>query len=167
MQNVHTFVGDAVLSQGSRNVALHPRPLPGAMSKKEDALKGENKALRLQLNHLSDELVKSNQEIMRLSTAVVRATGCAFFRPLLGAPIALELAGVAQGRLTRLPATPPRSHLCRFVCEGRGGTIPPSSWSSLTSTSQLWASSPFSFPYHSPEHPTWCLLCAASACRPC
>ena len=42
-----------------------------AMSKKEDALKGENKALRLQLNHLSDELVKANQEIMRLSSALV------------------------------------------------------------------------------------------------
>jgi hypothetical protein len=41
------------------------------MSKKEDALKGENKALRLQLNHLSDELVKANQEIMRLSSALV------------------------------------------------------------------------------------------------
>ena len=39
---------------------------------KEDApkLQGENKALRLQLNHLSDELVKANQEIVRLTTAL-------------------------------------------------------------------------------------------------
>lgn len=159
------FVGDAVLSQGSRNVAFLPRPLPGAMSKKEDALKGENKALRLQLNHLSDELVKSNQEIMRLSTAVVRATGCAFFArcsvPQLPWSSRAWLKGGSHACRQPLPAA-----IYAALCAS-GGTNPPSSWSSLTSTSQRWASSPFSFPNDHPKHPTWCLLCAASACRPC
>ncbi len=45
------------------------------MFRKDDPAKtsGENKALRLQLNHLSDELVKANQEIVRLTTALVGA----------------------------------------------------------------------------------------------